>query len=153
MYHKGDEISKNSSTASTQKESNAISLILVLSKLSLGPCIQLQRLYKHFMQSHNVHSYDEFLLSDDQVPTPGDSSTLLLEFDQPAVIRSDDDHDAYRSPPFIQAPLPDDDILDKRQQRHSPQPLPVRPRIAMSTNPDSTALALSGHTRSPILAR
>ncbi len=112
------------------------------------------------MQSNNVDFTDEFLLSDDPVPyltTPGDSSpahsSTLLDFDQPiapTLVRQDDDHDPYRSPPFIQAPLPDDDLLDKRQQRHSPQPLPVRPRIAMSPDPDS---ALSGHTRSPILAR
>ncbi|KAF8332992.1 hypothetical protein F5887DRAFT_995039, partial [Amanita rubescens] len=111
------------------------------------------------MQSHNVHSYDEFLLSDDQVPTPGDSSSAhsstLLEFHQPAVVRSDDDdHDAYRSPPFIQAPLPDDDYpRQAATTSFSASHFPVRPRIAMSSNPDSAALALSGHTRSPILAR
>lgn len=105
------------------------------------------------MQSR-IDFTDDFIPSDDHLTTPGDSSpaqsSTLLDFDQPI---DDQVHDAYRSPPFIQAPLPDDDLLRKPHQRPSPQPLPVRPRIPMSPDTDSAALALSGHTRSPILAR
>lgn len=95
--------------------------------------------------------------------SPAPTVSTLIDFDQapqepngpPSEVVDSEEEDfsaGYRSPPFIQAPLPPlDDILASDAPVHSPQPLPTRPRIPMV---DSTMdISLAGHTRSPILAR
>ncbi|KAF8638773.1 hypothetical protein AX17_001968 [Amanita inopinata Kibby_2008] len=95
--------------------------------------------------------------------SPAPTLSTLLDFDQPPtaaahalpeVVEPEEDLvSIHRSPPFIQAPLPpvDQVIAKEPPLLHSPQPLPTRPRIAMNDGPVDASL--SGHTRSPILAR
>ncbi|KAF8622444.1 hypothetical protein AX15_007027 [Amanita polypyramis BW_CC] len=93
--------------------------------------------------------------------SPAPTLSTLLDFDQltsgptHALLRvvglEDELASERRSPPFIQAPLPSiDDVMAKELREHSPQPLPIRPRIGTV---DPLDASLSGHTRSPMLAR
>ncbi|PFH47114.1 hypothetical protein AMATHDRAFT_68396 [Amanita thiersii Skay4041] len=109
------------------------------------------------------------LLDFDQHPSAPPASTITAPRravqSEPEVVDPEevlDIRNVHRSPPFIQAPLPSlDEVLAKEDVGtffHSPRPLISKPRMASlnvedNLELDDSASVVSGHTRSPVLAR